>query len=186
MATPSSIGGSSASRLPIGILGALGIKTLGRYPQQLSDTYQSVFDVLDFIHASNYASSRVTGINWDLATVGNNLHAAGSGFIVPDNEVWYVPARGYAVAWASLTASFASTLYYVMSGGVTNDPGARFVSTCDFFAFATWTANGRPTQSNDQPFFLPPGSQLGWRNALGAVGPAAVGGFTLQALRMTA
>jgi hypothetical protein len=179
------MGGTAASRLPIGLLGALGIKTLGRYPTELNDTYQSIIDVQDLIHASNFTASRVTGINYDLATVGNNLHTD-SGFIVPNNEVWYVPARGYAVFFSALASTFASQLYFVMSGGATFDPGARLVSTLDIFPFATWTANGKPSQSNDVAFLAPPGSTFGWRNGLGAAGPSAVGIFTLQTLRMAA
>jgi len=176
---------SAASRLPIGLLGALGIKTLGRYPQYLRDDYGATINVLDMLHGSNFAASRVTGINYDLASVGNNLHTD-PGFIVPNNEVWYVPARCYTVSFAGLTASFASALTLVMSGGATFDPGGRIVSTSDFFAFATWTANGRPGQSNDVAFFAPPGSTFGWRNELGAVGPAATAIFALQSLRMAA
>jgi hypothetical protein len=178
-------GQSSASRLPIGILGALGIKTLGRYPTTLREDYQAILDVLDWIHGSNYTSSRVTGIAIDAATLGNNLHTD-PGFIVPTSEVWYVPARCYCAAFNPIAADFSVALYMVMSGGVTNDPGARFLTDSVFYEFLDYTVNGRPALSNPQPFFAPPGSQLGWRNALGAVGPSATAAFTLQALRMPA
>jgi hypothetical protein len=176
---------SAASRLPIGLLGALGIKTLGRYPESLADNYQSTIEILNFLHAAVFQASRVTGINYDLATVGNNLHTD-LGFIVPNSEVWYVPARCYNASFSGLTATFGSALCVVMSGGAGFDAGMRYVSTTDLFPFASWTANGRPRQSNDVAFFAGPGSTFGWVNALGAVGPAATAIFQLQALRMPA
>jgi hypothetical protein len=178
-------GQSAASRFPVGILGALGIKTLGRYPTTLREDYQPILDVLDWIHASNSGGVRSANVNWDAATLGNNLHTD-TNFIVPTSEVWYIPARCYACAFNNVAADFAAALYYVMGGGVTNDPGARFLTDSIFFEFTDYTVNGRPIISNPVPFFAPPGSQLGWRNILGAVGPSAVGVFTLQALKMPA
>lgn len=180
------VGQSPASRLPIGLLGALGIKTLGRYPTTLRDDYQCTMEVWDIIHASAFQASRTAvSVNWDLATVGNNLHVD-TNFIVPQNEVWYVPPRCYAVGFSALTATFGAQLYYVMGGAASFDQGARYVSDAQMFVFPPYTVNARPALSNPEAFWLPPGSTLGWRNVLGAVGPAAVGGFTIQSLRMPA
>jgi hypothetical protein len=98
---------AAISKLPLGILGFLGIKNGGEYPREMAGFYQPQLELL----------SMLAGVHAEeLHLVNNALPAAGSTgafstpLVVPNDQVWYVIAGGIRIttgageAWTGVVA----------------------------------------------------------------------------------
>lgn len=78
---------SPISKLPLGLLGYLGIKNGGQYPRALGGTYDPSFDMLPIIVGSNFEE-----LNFGLGAVPAvaNAGSYSTPLQVPQTEAWYV------------------------------------------------------------------------------------------------
>jgi hypothetical protein len=145
------------SKLPLGLLGFLGIKTGGAYPQFLGDSIQPTWDMLEMLSGVHVESG---------ATVAAAPAAAafGSYHLVPQNEVWYVrhysaratTAAGEALAWhlAMQTPASGSAL-----------PVTHFLS--NQVSVGASVVIGQFAPANAMPMFVGPGTNFGiWTNTI--------------------
>lgn len=70
------------NRLPLGLLGFLGIKNSGLYPSTLSETLIPTWDLTDLYTAGN---SEVAQVSVNIAAIGSQ-----AAFTVPNGEAWRV------------------------------------------------------------------------------------------------
>jgi len=134
---------SEISRIPAGILGFLGIKNGGRYPQRLQDQLVPTWDMAQ-LYLNNYA---------EYLTVASTI--VGTGYTIffsaPQNETWLVTdysldiATGAGEAWQGcLARATANNLSQV-----------RLSSDWTLGA-STWAARAGP-----RDVILAPGESLG-------------------------
>lgn len=72
------------SKLPLGLLGALGIKNFGEYPSYLGGQISAVMDLTGLLAANHAVSTRVD------VTVSAPITSLPASLVVPQNEIWYV------------------------------------------------------------------------------------------------
>ena len=76
------------SKLPLGLLGFLGIKNGGAYPRSLGGQYAPTIDSLPLLAGVNF--EELNPGNTAVAATGGNAGSFSTGFQVPQTEVWYV------------------------------------------------------------------------------------------------
>lgn len=98
---------SKLNRLPEGLLSFFDIKSMGQYPQMLSDELKPTIDLFRFyadqaaeegifvivpFAAANagHGSVPITSAQWAAGGLTNFANAGGAATTVPDNEVWIV------------------------------------------------------------------------------------------------
>lgn len=135
--------------VPPGMLGLLGLKTLGRNPRDLGSTYDATLEVMDWIAQQNAL----------VATVSAGLTA--SPFVqaanVPEGEYWYIHGLTLSVETGG---DPLQTAYC----GIQFDPvlAPRRVLAKGVPYVTNGVTPDRFCAYADQPFFAPPGSSLGY------------------------
>jgi hypothetical protein len=131
------------SRLPLGLLGFLGVKNGGVYPQFLQNTVQSTWDLLELIAANHSKDETLT-----VPITALNLNVVAAGVpTVPQGEVWYVSQVGGLLTTAvgdTVTAAVVADQYFL------TDYAQLAASQQNH-----WRQNARV------PCFLPPGTFIG-------------------------
>lgn len=137
------------SRLPLGLLDFLGIKSGGRYPEQLLPTLQPTWDLQPF---QTIWDERNT---FDVSTALNpgTLNFVPVNITVPQTELWLVH-HFTGVAFTDAAESFLGSLAYIDSYNFVNtfSPGASIVLA----------ASQQRHVSHVVPFLTGPGSIFGW------------------------
>lgn len=157
------------NKLPEGLLGFLGIKNGGRYPDQLSSTLLPVADLLAWYANTNRQYFR-TAIN--IAALGQTTF-----FTVPAGEYWYV-----------LHASFITG---AMGGGqvlngflsFTDAAGLRNIGVNDRAAAAATVGEVFASQARD--FWMGPGESIGLYASELAVGPIVAPILSIAVARLS-
>jgi hypothetical protein len=134
-----------ASKLPLGLLDLLGVKSLGRYPQTLLDTYQPVFEQINIIHATQSTAEL------DATTAIGGVNYTPSAIVVPQNEVWYFPANS---VWALVVTGVGDAIVFELA--MSGRGGIRILGDQ-----RTVGASAQGSSGNRSEFFLPPGGDLG-------------------------
>jgi hypothetical protein len=138
------------SRLPLGLLDFLGIKSGGRYPEQLQGTLQPTWDLQPF---QTIWDERNT---FDVTTTIPNggLNFLPWNIVVPQNELWQVhQLNGFLQTDAGETVT--ATLAYVDSYNYVNlASGAMTLAASQQRHIANFTPLGW--------FLVGPGSIFGW------------------------
>lgn len=139
------------SKLPLGILGMLGIKSLGQYPNAISEDIQLTFgEVLPLLTAAH---------GEDLFSALTNITALNvnpSGIVVPQTEIWYVAAASVFL-FSNVTGTANGRAGMITGGaGITVQIG----STQTIAAGAQSTFGGPPVST--LPFFADPGATFGF------------------------
>jgi hypothetical protein len=97
----------NVTKLPLGLLGFLGIKTGGQYPSELLGSYQPVLDLLPLLIGANFED-----LNPGLTPLpaAGNAGSFSAGFATPQTEVWISTLFGARVttgggeAWTGFLA----------------------------------------------------------------------------------
>lgn len=136
---------TTLNRNPVGLLGFLGIKNGGRYPQQLSEVLAGTVDLAGLYMAQDIRS----------ASVNSSVAAPGFSFAfeVPPGEVWY--AHQYGFRTVELAAG--EVLQYAL--GVSDNQGAGIpvpISDAQYLSVGQAGVVGTKTG-----LWLPAGSLLG-------------------------
>lgn len=170
-----------ASRLPLGILGLLGIKAQGDHPLYLRRDFTSVIDSLwDLIHASYHEKLRITGVG--ITAVGNDTSLA----LPASGEFWYIPAGGYSATLPPVAAAKTVNASLLLSRNttaaagnctLTEDPRDHVLAIGESMSL-----------TNAYPFFAPPGSSLGLRinKPVGGTGAVDTWNLLVHFLRLPA
>ena len=138
------------NRWPLGLLGFLGIKNGGRYPQHLSELLLPTWDQA-FLYLN--AAAEYSAINANPPAVGNTPL-----FGVPLGECWYVHNFSLQVA----TPAGGAYSGHLTRNNAAVAPAVVLVSLCqDQVIGASAHATFVPTQAQAAPMFLTPGEQLG-------------------------
>jgi hypothetical protein len=144
------------SKLPLGLLDFLGIKNFGRYPTSLADFIQPVWDMLEHTSAANLTGTADTAT----ALVGVNFNPGSGLVLVPQDELWYVPAYGSSAQFAT-AAGEALTAQFAMNA-TTNLGGSRILGERIVLA-----ASQRLRSNSEIAYFAPPGTIFGaWVDSL--------------------
>lgn len=138
-------------RLPWGLLGFFDIKTMGRYPNVLSDQLVVVLDELWNLNDANYG----------LVIVSSNPSAA-VGFdttpalTVPQQELWRVSALSIVV-----TTGVGESIVFSPSVRQPNDPAAIIAFGGPVSQAASLVRNYSISTMPGIPRWLPPGASIG-------------------------
>lgn len=140
-------------RTPLGLLGLLGIKSLGRNPEAISDTVLGNLNLDPFYWATKTETFSQLQLNVG-ATVGDNVQT-----VVPNDENWLVLGSALSIS-SGQTAGDDNDLSF----GFLPPRGVDFVTLYRFLqeaVTATMTVN-RGIQLNF-PMILPGGGSLIWQ-----------------------
>ena len=136
---------ANISKLPLGLLGFLGIQAGGKYPSLLGDTIAPTWDLLNLLAGAH--ATGISGVAIPNLAVGFNT----VGLVVPETEIWYVTmCHAVAATGAAEAASFALA--------VEPSVGAAVGLTSNVIIGAneaSWFATVY------EPFWLSPGDDLG-------------------------
>jgi hypothetical protein len=146
------------NRLPLGLLGFLGIKNGGRYPQELSDTLAPTWDLSD-IYLNANAENRVDVLA--IAALGSQAF-----FTVPAGEAWYVIIA--SAATGTLGAGVTIEL------GLQTTDAAALVTTALTQMSGARTVGQRCAVALERGIYLPPGSTFGINCTQLVAGPVNV------------
>lgn len=149
------------NRLPNGLLGFLGIKNGGRYPDQMGTTLAPTWDLSDLY----------LGTNVEVATNGPN--ATGTNFVghhtVPQGQIWYVFEFGVfstvLIAGQALRGSIAVL-----------DSGQTVTVPATAYAGPAAAPNERFCCTLDRPIILLGGDTIGFLCTTLTAGPIQVFG----------
>lgn len=146
------------NRLPLGILGFLGIKNGGRYPQDLADTLAPVWD---FSALYLYGNSEVSTSLQAIAAIGSQAYVT-----VPNGEAWFIlqQSAGCDTLGAGQTIEIATNW---------TDPAALVNIETSLMSGAR-TVGQRATAILQAPYLAGPGSILGINCTQLAAGPVNV------------
>lgn len=139
------------SKLPLGILGMLGIKSLGRYPNAISEDIQLTFEQLDLL-----AAAHGEGLFSELMALTGLNFAGSTTLIVPQTEIWYVAnISAFALTGVGETVTFSYGWLGDATGIGTNIPVA---------GRTTLAASQQATVGPGSPFsrWASQGSQFGF------------------------
>jgi len=149
---------SNINKLPLGLLGFLGIKNGGRYPQELASVLAPTWD-LSSLYLNANAENRVDVVA--IAALGSQAF-----FTVPTGEAWMV-----------LLASAATG---TLGAGVTIELGLQTTDAAALVTIATSPMSGARTVGARcainlaDPIFLGPGSTFGINCTQLVAGPVNV------------
>lgn len=148
----------SINRIPQGLLGFLGIKNGGRYPQELSPTLAPVVDLFD--HYSNTNREYQTASVAVAALGQTNFHT------VPVGQWWYCCHASLFTATIGAGAAYAGVLCMIDASGLVT----TMLSSVSPAAGpgAVYTAQARQ-------FWLGPGESLGVYTTGLTAGPISTG-----------
>lgn len=135
--------------LPSGLLGLLGIKNGGQYPQNIDPTLQPTIDLLDWYLQTN--SEVVFSGPVSLTTVGNTLITP---FTVPAHEYWAINDWGSELTLGAGEAISVAIGYTV--GGAMQLLSSRETIT------AAAAAMMNLKMDKQRPLILPPGTSMGY------------------------
>lgn len=145
------------NRLPLGLLGFLGIKNGGRYPQDLADVLAPTWDLSQlYLNTNSETRSDVVALN----ALGSQAFVT-----VPTGEAWIV-----------LLASAATG---TLGAGVTFEIGLQTTDAAGLVTIAVSPMSGartvgqRVAVSLPQPILLGPGSTFGVNVTQLAAGPVS-------------
>lgn len=173
--------GTAVSKLPLGLLGLLGLKSQGDHPLYLRNDYATVIDQLwDLLHGNYHEKIRITGVG--VTAVGNDTSLPLSPAF---GEAWYVPAGGYTAILPPVAAAKTVNASLLMGRGTTAAAGVMPL-TPDPIDHALAIGEAM-SLVNSFPFFLPPGSSLGLRinKPVGGTGAVDTWTLTVHFLRLT-
>ena len=146
------------NKLPLGLLGFLGIKNGGTYPQELSNILSPVWDLgALYMNANSESSVAVLA----LAGIGSQAF-----FTVPNGEAWYV----LLASGATGTLGAGQTIELALQ---TTD-AAGLVTIAVSPMSGSRTVGQRCAQSLPAPVFCGPGSTFGVNATQFAAGPINV------------
>jgi hypothetical protein len=152
---------ATISRLPLGLLDFLGIKSGGTYPRDLSTTLASTWDMLDLLAANHHSDIRN-----DTPVNAPNLITP-IPLVVPQTEVWYVPF--FTVSATTIAAEAINGTVGVVGQGI---PQPAFILGDSAGVGASITMNA----STKYPIWMGPGDQPAFRvNSI-----TTAGNITLQ------
>jgi hypothetical protein len=134
------------STLPLGLLGFLGIKSFGEYPQYLGGTILPTLDLLGLWSGAQATHANGIAVN---AALGFNSVS----LIVPQTEIWYV-TMGHVVATVDAAEAIKITGELQPSVGA----GVFITPTVDAAASA-----GVVPATINYPMWFGPGDELGVR-----------------------
>lgn len=159
---------TAINRLPLGILGFLGIKNGGRYPEELPSVLSPTWDFAEQYLATN---SEVASNVLAIAAVGYQAF-----FTVPNGELWYV--RGLSFATGTLGAGVTLQL-----GIAWTDPSSTVTVGLRDPSDAQ-TTGARALVCLPETWIATPGSTIGLVCTRLAAGPVNVTG-AVRFARMT-
>lgn len=136
------------NRLPWGLLGFLGLKNFGQYPNQLVESLQPTWDLLE-LYAGAHGEHVFTGLTQFTAT---GFVTGGAAVLVPQTELWYVSQSSSAYATGvgeTLSAKHGYIDGTLMEGMLTQGSTVLAASQISHAA-------------GSFPVFVGPGTQLGW------------------------
>lgn len=146
------------NRLPQGLLGFLGIKNGGRYPQEIADVLAPVWDLADlYLNTNSETRADVLAI----AAIGSQAF-----WTVPNGECWYV--------------TLASCATGTLGAGQTIELGLQTTDAAGLVTIAVSPMSGSRTvgqrcaQSLPQPVIVGPGATFGINCTQLAAGPVNV------------
>lgn len=147
--SPQRLSAPAISKLPLGLLDFLGIKSFGRYPFNFGDQISPTWDL--FQHTVNANLSGAVDAA-PVALVGAQFNP--STIVVPQDEIWHVPAYGSSNEF--VTAAGEAVSGYLAMSQVTNPGGTRTMAD-----LVTIAASARIRSGSVEPYWLPPGAILG-------------------------
>jgi hypothetical protein len=153
---------SGINRIPSGLLGFLGIKNGGRYPQQLSDVLMPTVNMAPWYIQTNIQSRRATPVN--VTAVGFTSYLQ-----VPAGELWAITAAQWnsnAVLGAGVSLRgfvAAAQIDGVGFAGAALGPYAAMTAGEVFVSGSTL----------QNPLILPPLTEVGFFASLVTAGPVA-------------
>jgi len=146
------------NKLPLGLLGFLGIKNGGRYPEELSNILSGTWDLGPlYLNANSETRADVLAI----AAIGSQAF-----WTVPTGEAW----------WVQLASAATGTL----GAGVTIELGLQTTDAAGLVTIAVSPMSGprtvgaRCAQSLPQPVLVGPGATFGINCTQLAAGPVNV------------
>lgn len=146
------------NKLPLGLLGFLGIKNGGEYPQELSNVLSPVWD-LGPLYMNANAENQVAALA--IAGIGSQAF-----FTVPNGEAWYVLIASAATG----TLGAGQTIELALQ---TTD-AAGLVTVAVSPMSGSRTAGQRCAQALPSPVYCGPGSTFGINATQFAAGPINV------------
>jgi len=146
------------NRLPLGLLGFLGIKNGGRYPDDISNILSPVWDLRELYQQSN---SEIDNVIQAVSATGNSSYTT-----VPNGEAWYVFQQSAVTGDLTAGQSLAMTTNWT-------DP-ASLVNISTGPETRTATVGQRCVAVLGTPYYAAPGSKLGVTVTVLAAGPVNV------------
>lgn len=141
------------SKLPLGLLGLLGIKNGGAYPRELAGFYQPMLELLPWIAAANFEEANFAQ---NAVAAAGNAGAFSTAVQVPQTELWYVQfasLRVFTAAGEAFSGYLAVRRFPVSSPNIVM-PLSEIVTVGA-------SINGAPAVGNlYAPFILGPGDEL--------------------------
>jgi hypothetical protein len=153
------------SRLPLGLLGFLGLKNGGAFPQNIERLIRTTLDQLGFLVANH---SEGLTFNYSITGTGDFIF-----FTVPSGEVWYVDRFSFGIS-TSAAQTFGGVIRHSL-------PGTSYIG---FLAAELTLAVSQFGNSNAGNFWIGPGQTLGVIAHV-ATGTPIGGASSLRILRMT-
>lgn len=145
--------GSSISKLPLGLLGFLGIKNGGQYPRNLGATYDPSFDMLPLLVGANFEELNFAQ---NAVAAAGNAGSFSTPVQVPQTEVWYVSLasiRSFTGAGEAWSGYLGLRRFPVSSPNIVH-PLSNLVTN------AVASVSGVPGATLYSPLILGPGDEV--------------------------
>lgn len=137
------------SRLPLGLLGFLGIKSGGKYPENLAGQIAPIWELQPHM-------AGVHGIEvFDVAVPITGLNFNPSTIVVPQTEVWYI-AHCTGIIFVDATEAIQASI------GFTGPQIGTHQFTNAGFSIPVGAVLQRRVTMDREPMYLPPGTILGF------------------------
>jgi hypothetical protein len=146
------------NKLPLGLLGFLGIKNGGRYPQDIADVLAPTWDMRELY---TYGNSEIDNVLVALNALGSQTYTT-----VPNGEAWLVLQQ----AAASDTLTAGQTIEFVTNW--TDAASLVNIETSD--ATGSRTVGARAVAVCSRPYLAGPGQKIGVTVLQLAAGPVNV------------
>lgn len=141
---------SPISKLPLGILGMFGIKSLGRYPNALEESLALRLEAIGLYAAAHGEDLFTSLIN--ITALNNNV----STIVVPQTEIWYVSTVS-TFLFSNVTGTATGRAALITGGAGIN---VVLGSNQSVTAGTQSMFGGPPVSTN--PFWADPGATFGF------------------------
>jgi hypothetical protein len=148
--------------IPPGLLDFFSLKSLGVNPGSLIESYQPTIDMLDWAMEAKALDSRfefggIASLSLAAASSSGAFNFNVNNPVVPQNEIWRVLQMTVQVSLVAAEFSSLAPCFLTPGGGTT----APYLVGQVADRYAGTAAGVLNVCFADDPFWLPPGSQLG-------------------------